>query len=280
MLLSQYRTSAEGNIEKHSRLVLVSAKGFWLLTLLMLPQSMLLRLRQMTGHIFMLQETMEEMFELEDIENLWRETSSEVAADPGSTRDMMKSMRRMIEAKDNPEDSTAEDEDEAGEDDTEQGAKLIFKFRKYIRQLRASSKWEEMKNRSTCHKCGEPPDEPYITSCMHMYCYECLRIMASEAAANDEDRTTCEACGEVFDESQPCGGLQELDFEESPTPQNGEGKPKTRPKRRVKDNMKWVDFDGQILPSTKTAAVQAQIEKWFREEPTKKVIVFSQFHLM
>lgn len=241
---------------------------------------MLLRLRQMTGHIFMLQETMEEMFELEDIENLWRETSSEVAADPGSTRDMMKSMRRMIEVKDNPEDSAAEDEDEDGEDDTEQGSRLIFKFRKYIRQLRASSKWEELKDRSMCHKCSESPDDPHITSCMHIYCRECLRTMACEAAANDEDRAACEACGEMFNESQPCGGLQELDFEETPATQIGEDKPRTRPKRRVKDNMKWVNFDGQILPSTKTAAVQAQIEKWFKEDPTKKVIVFSQFHLM
>ena len=35
-----------------------------------IAQSMLLRLRQITSHIFMLQETMEEMFKLEDIENL------------------------------------------------------------------------------------------------------------------------------------------------------------------------------------------------------------------
>lgn len=236
----------------------------------------------MTGHIFMLQETMEELFELEDIENLWGETNSEVMANAGSSRDMMKSIRRMIEVKDNPEDSTANEEDEEDENDTAQGTKLIFKFRKYIRHLRASSKWEEVKDRSTCHKCGEPPDDPWITSCMHIYCAECLRVIIYEAASNDDDRATCQAenCGEVFDESQPCGGLQELDFKEPPAPQNGEGEPKIRPKRRVKDIMKWVDFDGQILPSTKTAAVQAQIEKWLREEPTKKIIVFSQFHLL
>ena len=236
----------------------------------------------MTGHIFMLQETMERFFELGDIGEIWRETESEVTADPGSSRDMMKSMRKMIEVKDNPEDSTANDEDEEDENDTEQGAKLIFKFRKYIRHLRASSKWEEVKDRSTCHKCGEPPDDPWITSCMHVYCGECLRLLGYEAASNDEDRATCQAkgCGEVFDESQPYGGLQELDFEGPPAPQNGEGQSKIRPKRGVKDNMKWVDFDGQILPSTKTAAVQAQIEKWLREEPTKKIIVFSQFHLL
>ena len=243
---------------------------------------MLLRLRQMTGHIFMLQETMEDIFELEDIENLWQQTSSEVAADPKSTRDMMKSIRKMIEVKDNPEDSAAEDEDEDAEDNTDQGSKLIFKFRKYIRQLRASSKWEEMKDRSTCHKCLDTPDNPWITSCMHIYCGECLRTMVCEAGANDEDQAAClaDGCNENFNECHPCGGLRELDFEEPPAPQSGEGKPKTRPKRRVKDNMKWVDVDGQILPSTKTAAVQAQIEKWFREEPTKKVIIFSQFHLM
>lgn len=225
---------------------------------------------------------MEKYFKLEDIENIWQATNSEVTADPGSSRDMMKSIRRMIEVKDNPEENTAYDEDEEDENDTEQGAELIFKFRKYIRHLRSSSKWEEVKDRSTCHKCCGPPDDPWITSCMHVYCGECLRTISFEAGANDEDQATCQAegCGEVFNESQPCGGLQELDFEEPPGPQNGEGKPKVRPKRRVKDNMKWVDFDGQILPSTKTAAVQAQIEKWLREEPTKKIIVFSQFHLL
>ena len=235
----------------------------------------------MTGHIFMLQETIEKLFTLEDIQNIWRQTDSEVTADPGSSRDMMKSMRKMIEAKDNPEDSTANDEEE-DENDTEQGTKLIFKFRKYIRHLRATSKWEQVKDRTTCHKCGEPPDDPWVTSCMHVYCGECLRIMIYEAGVNDEDQATCQAegCGEVFGESYPCGGLQELDFEEPPVPQNGEGEPKIRPKRRLKDNMKWVDFDGQILPSTKTAAVQAQIEKWLREDPTKKIIVFSQFHLL
>ena len=243
---------------------------------------MLLRLRQMTGHIFMLQETMEKLFKLEDIEALWQQTNTEVTADPGSSKDMMKSIRRMIEVKDNPEDSMANDEDEDDEDDIEEDAMLVFKFRKYIRHLRSSSKWEEVKDRSTCHKCGGPPDDPWITSCMHVYCGECLNTMAFEAAVNDEDQATCQAvgCGEVFNESQPCGGLQELDFEGPRGPQNGDGEPKTRPKRRLKDNMKWVDFEGQILPSTKTAAVQAQIEKWLGEQPTKKIIVFSQFHLL
>ena len=225
---------------------------------------------------------MEKLFKLEDIETLWQQTNTEVTANPGSSKDMMKSIRRMIEVKDNPEDSIANDEDEDDEDDIEEDAMLVFKFRKYIRHLRSSSKWEEVKDRSTCHKCGGPPDVPWITSCMHVYCGECLNTMACEAAANDEDQATCQAvgCGEVFNESQPCGGLQELDFEGPRGPQNADGKPKTRPKRRLKDNMKWIDFDGQILPSTKTAAVQAQIEKWLGEQPSKKIIVFSQFHLL
>lgn len=232
----------------------------------------------MTAHIFMLQETMEKIFKLEDIESLWTETNSEVSVGEGSSRDMVKSMRKMIAAKD--EVPVNEDDEDEAQGNAEQGAALIFKFRKYLRQLKSSSKWTELKERSLCHKCSGPPDDPWITSCMHMYCNECLRSMAYDAAANDQDATPCVACNEVFTESHPCGGLAELAVEEQPAQPSQDGGPKIRPKRYAKDNMRWVDIDGQILPSTKTAAVQAQIEKWLEKEPQTKIIVFSQFHLV
>ncbi|KAL8865939.1 MAG: hypothetical protein Q9174_006598 [Haloplaca sp. 1 TL-2023] len=45
-----------------------------------------------------------------------------------------------------------------------------------------------------------------------------------------------------------------------------------------KENLKWISYGGDILSSTKTAAVMNQIEEWQRDEPEKKIIVFSQFH--
>ncbi|KAL6719078.1 hypothetical protein ACLMJK_003313 [Lecanora helva] len=254
------KASLEGTLEQRGKLVL----------------TMLLRLRQMTAHIFMLQETMEKIFELEDIEMLWKETSSEVSTE-GNSRDMMISMRKMIAAKDDEPIDEDPDENERSDGDSEPGAVLIFKFRKYLRQLKSSSKWAELKERSLCHKCSAPPDEPWLSSCLHLYCHECLLTMAHEAAANNQDSSTCVACNEVFSESHPCTSLSELETE--PTTYQ-DGAPKVRPKRKAKDNMKWVDLDGQILPSTKTAAVQAQIEKWLKEEPQKKIIIFSQFHLV
>ncbi|KAI9821629.1 MAG: hypothetical protein M1827_002210 [Pycnora praestabilis] len=256
--------------------------------------TMLLRLRQMTAHIFLLQTTIEDIFELEDIERLWEVTANEHRPDTLS-KNLLAQMKKMIVAKNaSPsEDRKGIDQeaapmpepdvvDEIGENGQTPG--LAFKFRKYIKQLSENSKWEEMKTRSLCHRCREPPEEPHVTSCMHVYCAECLYDLGYEAASNDLDGASCLECGTQFAESKPCEGLTELGWNNDQGSSSSQGDTavgrRRRPRKNPEDDLKWIDSDGAILPSAKILALIAQIELWTEKAPNAKIIVFTQFHMM
>lgn len=158
------------------------------------------------------------------------------------------------------------------------GIPLIFKFRKFLRHLKNSDKWQELKDRSPCQRCKYPPEDPWVTSCMHLYCKECLEANAHDSVARGEERATCLVCSTVYEECHPCEGLKELEGEESLL---GSGStPSKRPKKDPNADLQWIDVKGELLPSSKTAAIEAQLERWLTDEPNKKIIVFSQFHML
>ena len=152
-----------------------------------------------------------------------------------------------------------------------------MRFRKYLRTLNNTSQWSSLKERSLCHKCNCPPDEPYVTSCFHLYCHECLNHMAYEASKSLEARTLCLQCGKAFSESQPCRGIEELEMEDVSSLGHSVGKNRPRRKQYQRDAVKWLDIPGAVLQSSKTLAVKIQLEGWLKAEPGKKIIVFSQF---
>ena len=136
---------------------------------------LLLCLRQLTSHIFLVQDTFEDLAEYEEVENLMNITASEVTADDNDGRDMLAQMRKLFEEKRNLPPSTQDAEtgpDTSVESDeegpVEQSEGLVFKFRKFLRGLAKSAKWTDIESRSTCHKCLLRPDDPYITSCLHI----------------------------------------------------------------------------------------------------------------
>lgn len=253
---------------------------------------MLLRLRQMTGHPFMLQDIIEKLFELEDIEKLLAlEVSYDTAPDDPS-RNMLNIMKTMIRVKTGrasldvsdtaPSDtSSIIDDDFSSQADTAEP--LIFRFKQYLQNLVQGQKWSEMKERSLCHKCSDVPDVPHVTDCYHLYCFECLRSLQQEAALEGEEHATCE-CGHRFEEARRCTGIAELEMA-PPISSRVAGTAicgaRLGPKRDTeKETMSWINSGLEVLPSTKTAAVVAQIEEWQRAEPDKKIIVFSQFHIL
>ncbi|KAL8774470.1 MAG: hypothetical protein Q9209_000843 [Squamulea sp. 1 TL-2023] len=270
----------EGNLDKRYRSVL----------------HMLLRLRQMTGHPFMLQDIIEKLFKVEDIEKLLAlEISNDTDTDHPS-RSMLNVMKTMIRAKTNRgsasrsaspgvlSDTTPSESNVEDDSNSQMGTsnELIFKFKRYLQQLIQGQNWAEMKARSLCHKCGDVPEVPHVTDCYHLYCYECLRALQQEAAVDGEDHAACCECGKRFQEARSCTGIAELEVE---PPAQGTGATgfltELAPKRNAeKETMRWINYGGEVLPSTKTAAVVAQIEDWQQAEPNKKIIVFSQFHIL
>lgn len=251
---------------------------------------MLLRLRQITAHLFLVESTIRELFELEDVERMFQTTVGETDRHDSQNRNLLIQMRKLItennkglettQTTQDPGASSVADADEDGP--VNQGPPLIFKFRRFLRDLRTNSAWAELQARSLCHRCTDVPTDPYVTSCLHVYCKECLMALAYDASVNGNDRTSCLACGNVYHESKPCEGLKELEAGE-PATLSPQPEITPRARRLGKDpeqTMRWIDFQGQVLPSAKTAALVAQIELWFAEEPKPKIVIFSQFQLM
>ncbi|KAK0253261.1 hypothetical protein LTR35_005683 [Friedmanniomyces endolithicus] len=158
-------------------------------------------------------------------------------------------------------------------------------FKKYLKSLAKSGKWVEIKERSVCAGCKQqPPNDPVITSCWHIYCQSCLTDLQTYAARRGHDGATCSECGELYASQSPIDGLDGFGNEGSVSENladaaPGKDKAKAKGKKRSKggDMEDWIGMNGGISPSAKTVAAKAQILEWFAEDPDCKIIVFTQF---
>ena len=311
-----YRSGGDENLQKNYNNILV----------------MLMRLRQLTTHIFLAQKTIEELFELEDIEELWAITEKETKPD-NPDKALLNRMSQLISAaRARARQTSAEqtgdrkakskgkqkepvrietgmsidevDEETGGpstgpmdadavertaEEVRKMPKQLTFKFRKFIRAMRESKNWDEIADRSVCRRCEERPDNPHVTDCFHIYCQDCLQAILSEAAEVNEDSASCLACGAQFKEAIPCPGLNALGHSGNG---NEHSKPSAKNRRRQSrscssdqenaedGNIEWICKEGAILPSSKLTMVALTVDAWLKEDPTKKIIIFTQWRLM
>ena len=239
---------------------------------------MFLRLRQMAAHVFLIQEILQEMFEMDSIERLEAATTGSAITDENKdARAIIVALRRMVAAKGEPIEFTPDRQSE--ELDLQNPGELVVKLRKRLIKLRDSSKLDELKAEQLCQKCGNIAEFPYVTSCLHVYCKECLEFLAYEASKNDQDHTLCRTCGTSYTKTEPCSGLKELVIDDF-TDLSADLSLKGKKSNNGKVNMHWVAYDDELVMSAKTLGVQAQIEKWLEEDPNKKIIIFSQFLMM
>lgn len=199
---------------------------------------MLLRLRQLTAHILMLQFVVRDLLEQEDIEKI-REIVQQQATDQRSRQgDTIRAIRKQLdhleaEAKksqsgkksaNHPRESTHMtsnydavdyeqrdieellDDDEGIDLDDDTGRMSAgktfgrdFDFRPYLESLTVGENWEKIKNKAQCSGCRRRrPDGAWLTSCKHLLCTQCYEDATLLAAENNRMRCTCKACGSVF----------------------------------------------------------------------------------
>ena len=247
--------------------------------------TMLLILRQLCSHLYLVQDTIQDIFLLEDFEKLWSLTAEEVAtADRPKSRDMLAEMTTLFQMQDKPRGLQAEPpsfEEEATDQHLEASRPLVFRFRQNLRDLAASDNFTELRTRSVCAKCRDFPSEPFITSCYHLYCHECLRTMSYESSVRNEDHTECLACGSSYNSASPCPALQELGFDDtSSRVQDLSTQDGSQSALTVKRSPRWIEAGRSVTPSSKAAAVVAQIQEWLKADPACKIVVFTQFRLM
>ena len=225
----------------------------------------------MCAHTFLVQDDLEELLDLESIDNMEKDLVCGVTLENENDRYLLAALRRMLKARpqvtENPEES---------EQEQVPPGELAAKLSKHLKNLKADSKWVELRRDTQCHSCGDPPESAVVTSCLHVYCEECLQGLAYKASLEDQDETACLVCGVIFKGSEPCDGLKNLEWDESWLLKEIPG----RKKRPKKVNMEWVFYENKLVMSAKITAVQTQIEKWLAEEPDKKIIIFSQFYMI
>ncbi|KAF2188287.1 hypothetical protein K469DRAFT_627819 [Zopfia rhizophila CBS 207.26] len=189
-------------------------------------------------------------------------------------------------AEDGDENADFEDEDRLqGQGQTGRKFGKSFDFKPYLKSLTTGENWEKVREKSKCGKCdSQPPVNPYITSCYHLYCETCYQQMLYEAAENSRVSTPCIVCGQVFHFAHPCDPDGESDGSQGSSCPTTRSKSKKKKKRQPDDEEigdDWLSLGGQgVLPSAKTVAIKAQILNWMQENRNVKLIIYTQFLTM
>lgn len=245
-------------------------------------------LRQLTAHPLLVPMKVCDYLEPEDFVKLYEAVERQAASGdtPVSTihafKELMKSQRTLVEARkengitlDMGKSGPIDEYDEGIDDVEVLRAPNIIKKNKskkgtgkshgknvaygdYIGCFKRSANYHVNSERTACCHCGRANDNPVMTSCYHFYCHTHMEDLLNEAARLDVDHAVCvkEGCGKVITRSSI------IDPEVAMKP-------------------KYLDADGNVLPSTKTLAIKAQVLSWINPksggDPNAKCIIFCQW---
>ncbi|KAH8728805.1 SNF2 family N-terminal domain-containing protein [Phaeosphaeriaceae sp. PMI808] len=280
---------------------------------------MLLRLRQLTAHVLMLQVVMRDLLEREDIERIKevvntqvadcnskqgitiiavRKQLDQVAAEEKAKHAAEDAERVVNDAHSNNSNNSEDDGDDQGTPEQRVGPEpnrsggssgggsggpfgKAFDFRPFLRSLRSGQSWETAKKRARCSWCGNQPKSPWITSCGHLLCETpCQELAVLQAAEQGRTNLPCKACGITPETIIPVEADGD-DFRD--TVAGGTRSKKKQRKTPDPDDIAadWLGtITDDVLPSAKTIAVKAQIMNWTKENPKAKIIIYTQFLAM
>lgn len=282
--------------------------------------TMLLRLRQLTGHILALEQPMKDLLEKEDHEkiydlateaHLYPESSHDAKMRalreelyrPGDEKDKGKHSASMpgVRNKENEQDESSDRADSVLGSPSSKDCSNVgrhhgkkYDFLRYLEDLKEGISGRNVDKRSACSFCNDIAENPWKTQCYHVYCKLCLESMQEQAASRGMEAARCVVCHTMYTSSSPC---DQMNFEQDKDGLNDDSmddysdqellrrKHKKHKKKRptfVEKSKDWIDLaDGNdILPSAKTLAIKAQIINWLQEDPDMKMIIYTQFMAM
>ncbi len=134
---------------------------------------------------------------------------------------------------------------------------------------------DDFKNRSLCHKCHDSLDEFWVISCFHVYCREYLNAFIYKVIKRDEEQTACLDYDSIYIKFQSCDELKELQINVKDNERTFSCTCKD-----LEQDLKWINFNNLILSFLKTMMMQMQIKLWLMKKLNKKIIIFTQFHML
>ena len=155
-------------------------------------------------------------------------------------------------------------------------------FRRVLKAMRDDGNWEKANGRSVCSACGQQPTDPYVTSCLHIYRFACLRNFAYQGLMSGQQEATCIECSVRFKKTEAYA-VHTYDDAARVTPVTTARASRSRGSRanNPEEDIDWLTIVNPTVPSTKTLAAVKQIEIWMSESPIdgppNKILLFSQF---
>ncbi|KAI9765896.1 MAG: hypothetical protein M1840_007037 [Geoglossum simile] len=242
----------------------------------------LLRLRQLTAHPFLLQQTIQNILTLEDVRRLEAKLNEVQQMDK---RPLYEKVGQWV--RDHTKERR-EDGNEVGENDLEPEEESRrrafgrsnfgsnFSLVKYLQTLDE----KEMLTRCICSLCHDVAVDPQITDCFHVFCKSCIQEEATRSAQEENEVTACPACNIIYMTLTPwfdeLAAKEHVASSASSTRAQDEG----GSSKSEKNRSSWLNMEGELLPSAKTIALKAIILEWMAEAPNEKIVVFTQFRLM
>ena len=220
--------------------------------------TLILRLRQMTSHILLIQKTLKDLLEPDDLENLWK-LCRRAREERKNDKAMVQIIAGLELALTNvrPNDASREP-----------GVK------RFLQAMQQDGQWGKIMERTACKLCRLFPTEPQSTACFHIYCKGCLENLMMEANAKNFAGPVCLECGVEITQFEPCKAIIETDLSQN----NANSLPRSRAASAgEEEDIDWYTIAGPMSHSAKTEAATKQIATWFDEDPTSKIIVFTQF---
>ena len=254
--------------------------------------TMLLRLRQLVSHIFLvrgvaldllteknvtvLKTLARKVARLEDYGEQMYEIRQMIAEE--KTIDMKKSIANCRSIWDNTEEMQAERMEALdSSEEAEYQHSRQYDARKFINQLQGTRKRKlqaekESKEQSVevryCDLCNIVAENPFITDCNHVYCSECFTDLQENFFGEIADKIECIHCGANCTIKQ----IPEKNEARNNNCKNQKG-------YNIKDDndiRNWIKKSPNLY-SAKVMAVIAQVKNWWNRDSTAKIIIYTHF---
>lgn len=183
--------------------------------------------------------------------------------------------------------------------------KLGSQFYEFVRELTAGENNDQRFERMTCALCKQIPTETLVTSCMHLFCEDCLMSLAELTENSGTSRSICPVCEVAIDEAehfQPRIDVQSTTFR-LPSKKDKKTKGQQQQQRKKKlpwnsknpffpsgnlgdeeeedeDDLDWVPYAAELMPSAKLSRIRQIIRQWITDSPDTKIVIFTQFRVM
>jgi len=247
------------------------------------------KLRQATAHPLLLQDSLVRYLHAEDFEQLMQATKSELHSNEQGPQAIIQLRKAFANAQSKGAVSSATAH-ERDDDITKNNVKdfmntggtfgIAAKYRKIFLDISQGPHWAEIQSRSSCLSCKAPfGDDAQITHCKHMYCSACISNLLYHARSTGQSlQCIAKGCQEIIEAYLPCEGLNELNlnakrsgYKKNRAPTRG-----SKPKKNAKSSKGWFCKGSAVVPSAKALAVKAHVLNWIAQDPTSKILIFTQ----